>query len=252
MSATTEERIRGPRDRSDASAAWSPYRVATGVVLSAWAATFWLVLLTGRSSRYLSTRTAWVVPVGAVLLTLAAVGRLMSAREHDPTPLRRTQAWVLGLLLVPVMVTLVLPPSSLTSFAADRRGDAASAGYTATADEIGSGQLTLLDVAGAQTSKEGQQALAKRAGESVSFEGFVTVEDTTPADEFLLTRFIVSCCVADATVAQVRVVNVPPGRWAEDEWVRVAGTIYPLGREVIVDQSSITPIEEPTPAYLSP
>jgi uncharacterized repeat protein (TIGR03943 family) len=252
MSATTGERLRGPRPHVAETATWSPYRVATGVVLSAWAMTFWFVLLSGRSSQYLSTRTDWVVPVGAILLTIAAIGRLATAREREPTALSSRQAWILGLLLVPVLVTLVLPPSTLTSFAADRRGNAAAAGYSATADEIGEGQLTLLDVAGAQTSKEGQQALAKRAGEQVSFEGFVTREAGTPADEFLLTRFIVSCCVADATVAQVRVVNVPPGRWAEDEWVRVGGTIYPLGREVIVDQSSIAPIPEPNPAYLSP
>ncbi|MEX0755318.1 MAG: TIGR03943 family protein [Actinomycetota bacterium] len=249
MNATTGDGVR-PRSASDAT--WSAYRVATGIVLTLWAGTFWFLLVSGRSSQYLSSRTEWVVPVGAVLLTVAAVGRLLTARERDPTPLGRRQAWMLGLLLVPVLVTLVLPPSTLTSFAAGRRGDAAAAGYTASASEIGEGALTLLDVAGAQTSKEGQQALAKRAGEQVSFVGFVDRELGTPADEFLLTRFIVSCCVADATVASVRVVNVPPGTWEIDEWVTVDGTIYPLGREVIVDQSSITAATEPNPAYLSP
>jgi uncharacterized repeat protein (TIGR03943 family) len=248
---TTIDRVHDAPTRT-ASKTRSPYRIATGAVLSAWAATFWFVLLSGRSSQYLSPRTSWVVPIGAILLTIAAIGRFATLRQTDPAPLSSRQAWGLGLVLVPVVVTLVLPPSTLTSFAADRRGDAAAAGYSATADEIGEGELTLLDVAGAQTSKEGQQALAKRAGEPVSFLGFVTREAGTPADEFLLTRFIVSCCVADATVAQVRVVNVPPGRWAEDAWVTVDGTIYPLGREVIVDQTSITAAAEPNPAYLSP
>jgi hypothetical protein len=33
-------------------------------------------MLTGRQNLYLSTRTQWVVPVGATLLTLSALGRL--------------------------------------------------------------------------------------------------------------------------------------------------------------------------------
>ncbi|MEX2274842.1 MAG: TIGR03943 family protein [Actinomycetota bacterium] len=247
MSATTRDAI--PRT---IPLRWSAYRVATGLVLAAWATTFWFLLLAGRSTLYLSSRTAWVVPVGAVLLTLAAAGRLATAREQDPTSLGRRQSWLLGLLLVPVVLILVLPPSTLTSFAADRRGSAASAGYTAPAADIASGPLTLLDVAGAQTSKDGQRALAARAGEQVAFPGFVTREPDTPADEFLLTRFIVSCCVADATVAQVRIVNVQPGVWADDQWVSVTGTMYPLGREVLVDASRVAAIEEPSPAYLSP
>jgi len=251
MSATTGETL--PRVTPDTTRLeWSAFRVATGFVLAAWAITFWFLLLAGRSTLYLSTRTSWVVPVGAVLLTLAAIGRFATAREHDPTALRRRQAWLLGLIMVPVVLILVLPPSTLTSFAAGRRGDAASAGFTASAADISSGSLTLLDVAGAQTSKDGQRALAARAGEQVTFLGFVTREPDTAADEFLLTRFIVSCCVADATVAQVRVVNVQPGAWADDEWVDVSGTIYPLGREVLVDASAVTRAQEPSPAYLSP
>ena len=42
-------------------------------------------------------------------------------------------------------------------------------------------------------------------------------------DEFLLTRLIITCCVADATIAQVRVVGVPPGKFASNDWVNVTG-----------------------------
>jgi uncharacterized membrane protein YcgQ (UPF0703/DUF1980 family) len=85
----------------------------------------------------------------------------------------------------------------------------------------------------------------------VSFVGFVTRYDDTPADEFLLTRYVVSCCVADAMVAQVQIVNVTPGAFADGEWVKVAGTIYPLGREVIVDASSVASVGRPARPYLS-
>ena len=64
-------------------------------------------------------------------------------------------------------------------------------------------------------------------------------EDGAAADEILLTRYVVTCCVADATSAQVRVVNVPPGRFKPDDWVSVTGRIYPLGSEILVDASDV-------------
>src|SRR5213594_4154832 len=101
--------------------AWSPGRVAGGLVLAAWAALFWFLLQTGRDNLYLSTRTTWVVPVGAVLLTAVAVGRLASARVASPEPIRSREAWVMGLMVVPVVIVLALPPATLGSFSAGRR-----------------------------------------------------------------------------------------------------------------------------------
>ena len=147
---------------------------------------------------------------------------------------------------------LAAPPSTLGTFSAGKRAGFTGTGFATSADDIGSGELTLVDVAAGQTSPEGERALAARAGETVRFVGFVTRRDDTPADEILLTRYVVSCCVADATVAQVRVVNVTPGAFANDAWVEVTGTIYPLGREVIVDASGIVEVDRPDRPYLSP
>lgn len=86
----------------------------------------------------------------------------------------------------------------------------------------------------------------------MDFTGFVTKDPGAPADEFLLTRFLVSCCVADAPSVNVRVVGAPPGRFKADDWVRVSGKFYPLGRDVIVDASDIVAVERPKRPYLSP
>lgn len=222
------------------------------MVLGLWGGLFWFLQASGNWSLYLSTRTNWVIPIGAGLFTVAAIGRLASARVGTPERLSVKQARALGLMVVPIIVVLALPPGTLTSYAASRRGSFVQAGVSTSASDISSGALSFIDVAGGQTSKVGQRALSARAGEQVTFLGFVTREETTPADEFLLTRFIVTCCVADATIAQVRIVNAPPGSVQQDEWVEVSGTIYPVGREVILDQSRIAAAEQPNPAYLTP
>ena len=231
---------------------WSPSRVAGAVVLGAWAFLFWFLLLSGRDALYLSTRTDWVVPVAAVLLTAATVGRLASARVSTSEPLRAREAWIMGVMVVPVALVLVAPPATLGTFSAGKRSGFAGSGFAGSASDIGEGELTLVDVAAAQTTPEGERALSARAGEVVTFVGFVVRRDDTPADEILLTRYVVSCCAADAAVAQVRVVNVTPGEFEADDWVEITGAIYPLGREVIVDAQQVVEVDRPERPYLTP
>jgi uncharacterized repeat protein (TIGR03943 family) len=230
---------------------WSAARLAGAVVLGTWAAAFWFLLVTGRDALYLSSRTEWVVPVAAVLLTAATAGRLASARSSRPEPLERRELGVIVAMIAPVIVLTVLPPATLGSYSTGTRAAVSTSRFSASPSDIASGELSLVDVAAAQTTPEGERALAKRASETVSFIGFVDRYDATRADEFMLTRYVVSCCVADATIASVRVVNVTPGAFEEGEWVRVTGQIFPIGREVIVNQSSIETVPRPERPYLS-
>ncbi len=218
----------------------------------AWAGLFWFLLVTGRWSLYLSTRTFWVVPTGAALLTIAAVLRLASARTVNRDPLLPTTSWTLAVIAIPVALIVALPPATLSGYALGRRAGFVGSGVSVSADDIASGELSFIDVAAAQTSKAGMVALRSRAGEQVALEGFVWRETGTAADEILLTRYVITCCVADATSAQVLVVNVPPGRFQADDWVSVTGRIYPLGNQIIVDASRVTGIPQPRRPYLTP
>jgi uncharacterized repeat protein (TIGR03943 family) len=231
---------------------WSPPRVTAGLALAAWAAVFWYLLVSGRSALYVSSRTFWVVPLGAIVLSAAAIGRLATARTRAPEPLTRREAWGAGLIVIPVVAVLVLPPAALGSFAASRRSASTGGFVAASGAEIAEGPLRLVDVAAGSWSRDAMRALVRRAGSPVDFVGFVTRGPGTPADEFVLTRFIISCCVADALSVQVRVVGVPPGRFPEDQWVRVRGTFYPVGREMLVDATTITAVPRPDHPYLNP
>lgn len=231
---------------------WSPIRVLSATALAAWAGLFWFLIATDRTSLYLSSRTAWVVPMGAIVLTIATLGRLASSRVEHPEPLSKKEIAGLALIMVPVVTVVSLPEASLGSFAASRRSSLTSGSFVSSAEDISSGELSLIDVSGATRSPEAMRALVQRAGEKVSFVGFVTRDSTLPANEFVLTRFLISCCVADALSAEVRVVGAPPGKFKEDEWVRVEGAMYPLGREVIVDATEVVGVPRPKDPYLSP
>ena len=229
----------------------SPKRLAAAAVLGAWAGVFWFLLLGDRTALYLSSRTAWVVPVGAAILTLAFAGRLLSLRASHAESFTPLEAAGYFILVLPVIVVLVLPPTALTSFAASRRSNISGAGFVTSGGDVSTGDLSLFDLAGAMRTDEGRAALAKRAGDEVSFIGFVARDEGAPADEFTLTRFVVSCCVADALSVQVRVAGAPPGEFDNDQWVRVTGKFYPLAEEAIVDATEIVPVPRPKRPYLS-
>jgi hypothetical protein len=214
---------------------FSPTKVASFAVLAAWCLLYLFLIGTGRTSLYLSSRTDWLVPVGGVVLLIAAAGRLFLSRSSERDRLTGKDSFGFALVALPVVIVLALPPASLTSFAANRRSSFASAA----------------DVAGAIRSDEAMAALASRAGANVDFTGFVTRQPGMPADEFLLTRFLISCCVADALTVQVRVVDAPPGEFKQDQWVRVTGSLYPLENEVVVQASEVVKVPRPEHPYLS-
>ena len=220
----------------------SPLRLAEAGVLGAWAGALWFIVLSGRSAFFLSSRTDWVIPAGAVLLTVATIGRLWTLRTEDPEPLRRTEAAILALFLIPTALIVILPPQSLSAFAVSRRPAFAS-GVSGPGTEIGAGDgtLTMLQVAGAQNTRVGLDELAAHAGDHVSYLGFVTRTPSTPADEFALNRFVISCCAA-----------VPPGTFKIDQWMQVTGTIYPIGRNVILQADKVVAVPKPSQPYLTP
>ncbi|MEP7059637.1 MAG: TIGR03943 family protein [Actinomycetota bacterium] len=229
---------------------WNLRRLLAGAVLAAWAALFWFVLLSGRTGLYLSTRTAWLVPAGAAILTVAALGRLASGRSGAPPPVRRSDLRGASLLVIPVIVLLALPASTLGTFALGRR-PVFGVGATAPSGGLSSGTLSMVDVARAQATKEDLAALQHRNAETVVMVGFVATQPGEPSTEFMLSRFIITCCVADATETQVRVVDVPAGSARPNAWVQVTGRIYALGSQVIIDMTSMKPIPRPADPYLT-
>jgi uncharacterized repeat protein (TIGR03943 family) len=234
-----------------AASRWSPTRVATAAVLGLWAAVFWFLVASGRWSLYLSTRTWWLVPLGAAILTTAAVGRLASARTDRPDVLSRRETWTLAAIAAPAVLLLALPPITLGTYSATRRSSFSGSGIGATARAV-TGELDFVDVGAAQSFDPALAQLTARAGEAITLEGIVTDDEGLPADEITLARYIVTCCVADATVARVRVVGVPPGAFSPDDWVRVQGRVYPVGREVLVAAESVEAIAVPDQPYLTP
>lgn len=213
--------------------------------IALWAGLFWTLIVTGRTSAYLSSRTAWVVPLGAIGLTIAAVGRAMvDGRELQPlTRLRMLRVVAASL---PAVMILSLPVPSLGTFAASRRATALGAGVAASLAGS-SEEVDMFDVSAAADSPEVRSLLAAQEGTEVVFEGFVT--DIT-TDGFILNRFTMWCCVADALALRVPVIGEPDGL-EPGQWVRLNGALTARSQDIAVAAERVVPIVEPDDPYLS-
>jgi uncharacterized repeat protein (TIGR03943 family) len=169
-----------------------------------------------------------VVVAGAVLATrrapLAAGIRHSDIDAHDHAHGERI-AW---LLLLPVAVA-VLTPSALDAYGTARAmpyqqrqwalQDFDVQKYLRTQTIAGGVPvLPISDYIGAAVDAKNRKLLARH---DIRVQGFVAGDQARGSGTFLLTRYRISCCAADATPMQL-VVHVPPGtkvpprsRWVE-------------------------------------
>jgi len=104
-----------------------------------------------------------------------------------------------------------------------------------------------------RTLPNANQALA---GQEVKVTGFVYKDDRYGEDIFILIRFTVSCCVADASVVGMLVQSSAHQSLQDDMWVEVTGTFVASQLEnwtlPIVAAQQITQIDVPSQPYLYP
>ena len=167
----------------------------------------------------------------------------------------------LALVILPVVLGILVPPQPLGAAAmANREINISSqprnvlpAAVRAAAQK-GSLDRNLLDWLHAFSASP--NAAEAFAGEPVDVVGFVYHDERLAEDQFMVNRFIVSCCVADANVVTM-VVRWPAAATLEDDaWVRVEGMLQPgvFGGEPlpVLAAQRVTPVTMPDQPYLYP
>jgi len=129
------------------------------------------------------------------------------------------------IFLFPVLLTTIVRPGNLSSFAAMKRG---------ITDELLTGETDVLEILKTQIETEGQYrklnvkqflTFAKNrpdeiAGKLVSVEGLV-FKQNGQNNRFMLIRFLITCCAADATPLGIEVVYSQTEQLKQDTWVKV-------------------------------
>jgi putative membrane protein len=229
-------------------------RSIRAIGLAAWGALFGWLWLSGESVRYLGPRTQWVVPLGAVGLTLAAAGYLHATRDLPSSRARPLELAGLAALVVPILAAATLAHAQLGSLAASNklssRGiDPSALARLASRDASTVGFLQL-NAAGRDAALSRELGLTE--GKSVQLVGFVSSppEGQRP---FELSRFYITCCVADAVPVSVHVSRgtVRHLRVQRNDWLSVTGVLVHGDREWVLRAVRVEHVNAPSNPYLS-
>ena len=190
--------------------------------------------------------------LGGVVLLRAGRGGHVVAHEdgHDHGGLSRV-GW---LLVLPILAIAVVAPNPLGAFAADR---APTTVPTPTRDfgalpppTAGAVDIPLTQFVGRAVHDQGRSL----RGVPVRLVGFATTD--ARGNGFLLTRFVISCCAADARPVRVAIRGSESPWPAPDTWLEVTGTWRPETRSAedhrppILDLTSVRTVPAPANEYL--
>jgi uncharacterized repeat protein (TIGR03943 family) len=222
-------------------------RLLRGLGVLAWALFFDYLWLSGHASTYVGPRTTWVVTFGAITLTVVAVLYLSGVRSRHPgQPPGAAEVGRLGIVVTPLLLAAMAPAVSLGAQAVDQKRSAE--GKAALARLPARDDLRLYELAAARTNEEWAIERGIVDGVPVRFDGFVsrTGKDGT----ITLSRFLATCCAADAMPYSLPVKASADVRFETNDWVEVRGAVKTGGRlKLYVVADSIDAIERPVNPY---
>lgn len=177
------------------------------------------------------------------------------AHDHDHS--HRPPAWRLWIMALPMLLGLLVPARPLGSSALANKGLNTSAPVAAAG---GAQQVALppqtrsvLDWVRAFNYADDPAAFT---GEPADVIGFVYHDSSLGAGEFMVSRFTVTCCAADATGVGLRVQWPNAAALEGNAWVRVRGPVqagtYAGNPIPLILAESVEGVEPPTQPYLYP
>ena len=245
----------------------------------------------GTLAFYINQRFAWLTMLGVVIffaLALTMVYRALMVRAETPPPapalseiqegtelqlargnrMRTQQAqshdashraswFAVALLTLPVVLGFFTPARPLGAGAIESRGIGLTApdrpGTTTQAQRVASGPKNILDWL-RDFSRNADPAAFN--GKEADVVGFVYRDPRSGENQFWVSRFTVSCCVADASAIGLLVQTDQANALAADSWVRVTGkfTVGEFAGEKlpVIAAEKIEPTDQPNQPYLYP
>lgn len=217
-------------------------------------------IFSGTLYYYINQRFLWLVAVGAVVfivLAIVSIPKREAAHEHDHVHEHdHAPNWRLLVVALPLALGFLVPARPLDSSALESRGLTTNA-------LLGSAQGVQLEAPSDERSVLDWIRAFNFAtdpsiyeGERADVIGFVYHDERLEADQFLVSRFAVSCCVADAFAIGMIVEASTAADWAGNTWVHVTGSIGVGSLDgdalPLITAESIKEVPVPPQPYLFP
>lgn len=208
--------------------------------------------LSGTLGFYVNDRTIWIVLGGGVLFAVVGGVAVRAALLHPNDDARLS--WKSTAFLVPVLIGIVVPARPLSAIS----GQASSLGALQLASHVSSGGSG--DTFGYWISSVATHTdAAWWSGQPITLVGFATRQDGLPARTVIVGRYLVTCCVVDATLLGFPVHISHGTAPADGSWIQIRGvfgnrfwTDRNGSQWPIIQRARITPVSVPSNPYLSP
>lgn len=177
---------------------------------------------------------------------------------HEHSPTHTIPVWGLIVIALPVLLGILIPARPLGTSAIANKGVNTNAPIAA-----GSSAAVTLDIAPESRSVldwvrvfnyESNPTVFN--GQLADVVGFVYHDPRLPEGQFLVGRFALNCCVADATAIGMAVAWPDEDNLADNSWVRVRGAVQAAalnGKPLpLINAATIEQVAEPEQPYLYP
>lgn len=230
------------------------------IVLLGLAVYFTYVVLTGNITNYVNERFAWLSYVAIViylLLGLATALGVYLRQKYAAYDFQTHQniTWpIIVIVALPLLIGTLIPSRPLGAEAVNGNISlSVASGSNANLVAKDAANRNVLDWLRAF----GQSPTAAAFdGEEADVIGFIYREPGFPEDHFMIARFTVSCCVADAGAIGLPVYTPEASTLRDGEWVRVQGAfqagIFRDTKTPILQASLLEVVEQPEHPYLYP
>lgn len=191
-------------------------------------------------------------------------GDVHDAHDHDHAHSHALSWRGVGIVALPIVLGLAITPQPLGTAALANRDVTLSMNESALPLSLRNREKSATDkniMDWWQEFRSSSQGGQELIGQEVRVSGFVFHDERFGAHYFLVTRFVVSCCVADASVLGL-LVQLPPAMAeaneliTDDTWVEVHGHFVAEPVEgwhmPLVQATQIQPIAVPDQPYLYP
>ena len=229
-------------------------------------------IVSGNLTNYINTRFVWLSYLAAglfLLLALSSAWSLLRERRHDHDHDHphhdhhhdhdhdhdRMPWTMLAVVALPLVLGTLVPSRPLGASAVDGSLTltAANTTTTSTAFTINPLDRNVLDWL---RIFNGVGDYEEVAGEPADVIGFVYREPNFGEQRFMVARFTISCCVADASAIGVPVAWADTDAIQPDTWVRVQGTFavddFRSDRVPVLQATSVETVDQPEHPYLYP
>jgi putative membrane protein len=250
------------------------YRTLQALILGGLGIFLFSKVVDGRILFYINQRFVILVFLAAIMLILLAQlvlrerpsvqeeevahphhDHAQDGHEHGGN---QRQGWALFLLALPVLIGVLVPNRSLSASAVAMRGINTSSnlsvsGGSAQTLEIPSNERSILDWLRLFNETSDGESLS---GQEADVTGFVYHDARLGADQFMVGRFTIACCVADAAALGMVVDWPEAAELPDSRWVRVRGLVglteLEGSRLPMIEAQSVEFIPEPEQPYIFP